>query len=422
MSELRTLYHGTSATFGRFSLDFAVRPDMHGNGALGVWLGVDKTLAARFGDRCLVVEAGFERVYPMPIDELALLARDFGRLAGDMPDDEAAVAERAYYRAHRERLLAQGFDAIDVVEVSGETHMMIALDPEKLSIQGRLLYHVTPEANLYSISKQGLLPATGPRSADLGEQEPAVYCFPNREAVEDALGNWLGDRFDEDEPLAILELQVPVGSEAPAELPGAAFEVVVAERVPPEAVKAIYNEDWTTRFWPTAAPVPKHRCEIEIDTDDIEGRLSGFVVDAEHRDIEQYLEPRLGGEDCPDHEAVGELLRQRGGRVALLKSIRVIEDARGEGWGAWLMEQFIEQATAAGATDWLLVCDEEELQQPGFDLSAWYERYGFQTAFATDGDVGLLMAKGEGLVEALRQLHAEFECEQLAGYSLAPAM
>jgi len=246
MTDVRNLFHGTSISFDKFSLDFAVRPDMHGNGALGVWLAVEKELASRYGSRCLGVQASFKSVYPMDISELSGLNRKFVSQNTECPSsEESRRRELAYYQGHRQRLLENGYDAIAVIEKNGNCDMMIALDPDRLSIQGRMLYHVTPEHNLPSILAGGLHPVIGPRSEIAGEVVPSIYCFPNRTEVENALGNWLGDQFDEDEPLVILELLCPVEQR---EREGAGYEVVVTEPVPPAAILAVYDDSWTARM------------------------------------------------------------------------------------------------------------------------------------------------------------------------------
>lgn len=70
------------------------------------------------------------------------------------------------------------------------------------------LYHVTPSDNVPSISKNGLVPQIGPRSRSLGESKLITYFFPDRDAAEQAVMNWLGEEFEEDEPLTLLEVLV----------------------------------------------------------------------------------------------------------------------------------------------------------------------------------------------------------------------
>lgn len=71
-------------------------------------------------------------------------------------------------------------------------------------------YHITPMSNLESILQTGLEPRIGERSKELGENEKRVYLFHSIEDMNNALGNWLGECFEDEEiELAIIELQVP---------------------------------------------------------------------------------------------------------------------------------------------------------------------------------------------------------------------
>lgn len=105
----------------------------------------------------------------------------------------------------------------------------------------RILYHVTPPANIDSILRDGLIPQLGPRSAIVNETTPAVFCFADMEKVETALMNWLGDYFDEDEPLALLRVTLDSDALVGA---GAAYEVVVLNPIPPEAVSVMLLDVW----------------------------------------------------------------------------------------------------------------------------------------------------------------------------------
>jgi len=64
--------------------------------------------------------------------------------------------------------------------------------------------------------------------------ERGVYLFKDRSGVEDALMNWLGDRFDEDESLALVFVDESyvkaVSSNA------ATYEVICLHDLPPQAV------------------------------------------------------------------------------------------------------------------------------------------------------------------------------------------
>lgn len=71
-----------------------------------------------------------------------------------------------------------------------------------------MMYHVTPLKNLKSIKKHGLLCKIGPRSQKIGEPVSAIYLFPDLSYANDAVANWLGDEFDDDEDLIILPINV----------------------------------------------------------------------------------------------------------------------------------------------------------------------------------------------------------------------
>ena len=71
------------------------------------------------------------------------------------------------------------------------------------------MYHVTPSSNVKSILKNGLTPSKGSNSQDYGEEQDSVYLFPTIEDAEDALGNWLGDQYeDEDISFSLLKVNV----------------------------------------------------------------------------------------------------------------------------------------------------------------------------------------------------------------------
>lgn len=102
------------------------------------------------------------------------------------------------------------------------------------------VYHVTPAENLPSITASGLQPRIGERSAKLGEPKPAVYLMASWEALDDALGNWLGSEFDEDTKLALLAIDT-IGLPMRVN-PGAAFETTCEQVIPPSAIKVLTED------------------------------------------------------------------------------------------------------------------------------------------------------------------------------------
>lgn len=124
------------------------------------------------------------------------------------------------------------------------------------------------------------------------------------------------------------------------------------------------------------------------------GSLEGYVVDAREPNIGNYLSQHTHAAGLIQAELI-----DRQERVALLRSLWVDEDRRGEGIGTSLVSDFLSAAEAAGATAFLLVCDAYEDQRPNFDLRVWYEQFGFAATVCTSS--GPLMAIPESLSDVL---------------------
>jgi hypothetical protein len=127
------VYHGTNAEFTRFSMEFAARPGMAGNGHLGVWVAATNGVAKSFGTRCLIVHMQVDKAYRMPIGELAAMNRHCSHQEFDSRGAQDAY-DRAYYTQYRQKLLVGGFDCIFLEESEGHIEMGICLDPSKLYI------------------------------------------------------------------------------------------------------------------------------------------------------------------------------------------------------------------------------------------------------------------------------------------------
>lgn len=136
---------------------------------------------------------------------------------------------------------------------------------------------------------------------------------------------------------------------------------------------------------------------ITIELTEDGGSLSGYVVDANEVNLENYLQ------DHTEHASqIMDLLRERQETVALLRNLAVDEDCRGHGIGTTLLGRFFEEAETVGATAFLLISDENESQAEGFVLSEWYESFGYEHTLPTIS--GPIMVMSECLAEALREL------------------
>jgi hypothetical protein len=102
-------------------------------------------------------------------------------------------------------------------------------------------YHVTPAENLPSIARDGLEPRCGERSEDLGETQSAIYLFREKHALEAALGSWLENAFDIDDPLACLIVDTDGLDIKESD---AGFEVLLMETVSPDRIKLLSPDIW----------------------------------------------------------------------------------------------------------------------------------------------------------------------------------
>jgi hypothetical protein len=94
-----------------------------------------------------------------------------------------------------------------------------------------ILYHVTYTKNLPAIKKFGLIPKINPEMQD----KKAVYLFINREALEDALMNWLGDKLDENEEVIVLYINKNMVKDLKQDK-NVGYEVYTEYTIPPKAI------------------------------------------------------------------------------------------------------------------------------------------------------------------------------------------
>lgn len=109
------------------------------------------------------------------------------------------------------------------------------------------MFHVTRASKIATILAEGITPQIGERSVAFGEAREAVFAFPTEIDCETALGQWLGEWFDDagekegqEIALAIIEFDPTGLRQLPFEVQ---FEVAFADRVPPAAIRAIHSEE-----------------------------------------------------------------------------------------------------------------------------------------------------------------------------------
>ncbi len=69
-----------------------------------------------------------------------------------------------------------------------------------------IAFHITLKENVSSILSQGIF--TKVPSDVIFDETKAVYLFPNLTSMNDALANWFGERFNDDDDLIILVVNI----------------------------------------------------------------------------------------------------------------------------------------------------------------------------------------------------------------------
>ena len=71
--------------------------------------------------------------------------------------------------------------------------------------------------------------------------------------------------------------------------------------------------------------------------------------------------------------------------IAILKNINVEEEARGQGVGGQLMDDFMSAVADEASSAMILIADMGEIQDEGFNLEEWYKGYDFETVGRDSG-------------------------------------
>lgn len=109
----------------------------------------------------------------------------------------------------------------------------------------RTFYHVSEKKNLESIMQNGLIPQVGERSKELNE-ESSVFLFPTKEDMEFALGQWLGEWYDDKEEecgckVILMSLEINVPDDFPIYNGVVEYENYSLITIPPKYIKYLQD-------------------------------------------------------------------------------------------------------------------------------------------------------------------------------------
>ena len=107
-----------------------------------------------------------------------------------------------------------------------------------IKVINMLLYHVTSHRNIKSIKIHGLIPQLGPNAKSCGETKPAIWCFPNKQSMNDALGGWFEDLCDDEHGMDCIVIDVPNHYVKNSTVK---YEKTITQSVNPKYIKKIFN-------------------------------------------------------------------------------------------------------------------------------------------------------------------------------------
>jgi len=108
------------------------------------------------------------------------------------------------------------------------------------------------------------------------------------------------------------------------------------------------------------------------------GSLEGYVVDSSSPQLTNYLHSQAASDNVIDQ------IKSQFTRIAILRNLSVDEDMRGQGIGNDLVSDAIDNSVYNGAEAIVLVSDTGE--DNAFDLTKWYEGFGFEIYGSAAGD------------------------------------
>lgn len=219
------------------------------------WLRLPTKRRANFDQTA--TKAKYEKL--LTLIELALKSRKYSKVSnivktikryrqsGLDKGGEFGPENLAYKALRSQGYITKLYDLKDKLHSELLTIETMYQDPVKIQEEKNKLppkvYHLTYTKNLPDIMQAGLRPQIGDRSSKVEGEHPAVFCFPDIATLEDAMMNWLGDEFDEDEQLALLEIDT---RNLTGEFtPNAEYEVAITSMIPPSRIKVL-SKDFDT--------------------------------------------------------------------------------------------------------------------------------------------------------------------------------
>ena len=161
--------------------------------------------------------------------------------------------------------------------------------------------------------------------------------------------------------------------------------------IPPQArADGKIAEDLMREFKTFLGEQPEKR--IHMINQEFDGAsLEGYVVDTDQVQLGNYLESQGA------NPQIAKKLAQQYNRIGIIRNMRVDDEERGQGLGTDLISNAIDDAYLNDAEAIVLVSDEGESNE--FNLTKWYESFGFKKIGMAGSDPIMLLSKSLNEIE-----------------------
>jgi GNAT superfamily N-acetyltransferase len=109
------------------------------------------------------------------------------------------------------------------------------------------------------------------------------------------------------------------------------------------------------------------------EEDGFEGNYEGYCIDTSKENLKNWLEKEIG-DDGKIYQAIANEVRT----IFVLKNLNIDSEYQGQGYGAQILEDAMDEAQGEYEAI-ILLCDVGEIQKEGFILEKFYANHDFKT-------------------------------------------
>lgn len=224
------LYHGTNKkNLERIMSEGMIKTQ--GRFGEGCYFYTDKSEAEKWSDGS---------IYEVEVEDSSLLVIEYDKFFSKYHPELSLEEEEGYTKMNE--YCTKGRIGVAITYRDNVTEVCLYTWDKIAS--SKYYYHVTHKDNYKAIMKEGLIPSIGKRSEELGESFDAVWLFPTIEDKDNAMGQWLGDWYNDEygEEVELVSLKIILPANHEVYDLGAGYEVFSLGSIRPECIEYLKEE------------------------------------------------------------------------------------------------------------------------------------------------------------------------------------